>query len=82
MALFTVFYSHPHHMPEGGHYTVDRPTAEIAGREAADMLPEDLSEDEEPEFLALETIRDELEIKVYPGEHSVQPTEEPAYEFV
>lgn len=81
MTMFTVFYSHPYHQPEGGHYTIDRPTAEIAGSEAADMLPEDICPDEDPEYLELETIRDELVVKVYEGAHTVQPQDPPAYEF-
>lgn len=82
MATFTVLYRHPYHLREGAHYTVDRPSAEIAGKEAADMLPYDLSPDDEPEYLELESIRDDLEIKVYEGVHSAQPEGQPAYEFL
>lgn len=89
---FTVFYRHPLHMPEGGRYTVNRTSARIAGREAADMLPDDLCETEEPskedgedarwEYSRdIERIRDDLEIKVYAGIHESQPAGEPDYEY-
>ena len=81
MTVFTVFYRHPYHLKEGGHYVVDRPTAEIAGTEAADMLPEDLWPDEDPEEIDLTIIRDELEVAVYEGAHTAPPDGPPAYEF-
>lgn len=94
MAIFTVFYSHPYHCREGSHYTVDRPSAEIAAKEAFDMLPEDISDEERPAPDALDfkeatsefetnlsRLADDLEIKVYVGTHTVQPEGSPTYVF-
>lgn len=90
MPDFTVFYSHPRLMREGGSYTVERASAEIAGEEALDMLPGDLCEDEEPvgdpdseEGRAHETelslICDDLEVAVYAGALRERPAGEPAF---
>lgn len=81
MPLFTIFYSHPAHLREGGRYEVIRSSAAIAGKEAVDMLPDDLSPDEDPELLDIESIRDDLVIAVYDGRHTIRPDGPPAWEF-
>lgn len=69
---FSVFYSHPFH--GRGNYTVASISAQQAGKEAADMLPEDFSDEENPEDIDLDIIRDELEIRVYAGHLDTEPT--------
>ncbi len=81
MPVFTVCYRHPHHIPEGGRYEVTSVSAEAAGNEALDTLPDDLSPDEEPELQDLETIRDDLEITVFAGSLSSKPDGPPAWEL-
>lgn len=70
-AEFTVFYSHPFH--GAGNYTVASISAQQAGTEAADMLPEDFSDDDEPESIDLDIIRDDLDIRVFAGRHEAEP---------
>lgn len=81
MPEFTIFYRHPHHLPEGGRYQVTSVSAEAAGNEALDTLPDDLSPEDEPEYLELESIRDDLEITVYEGVYSSKPDSMPSWEL-
>lgn len=79
-ADYTVFYSHPFH--GSGYYTVASISAQQAGKEAADALPEDFSDDDEPESIELDIIRDDLDIRVFAGRLDAEPTgQTPDWQF-
>ncbi len=75
---YTVFWSHPYHGT--GAFTVDAASAQIAGQEAADSLPEDFADDDQDE-LELSSIRDDLDIAVWEGTHTARPETDPVFVF-
>jgi hypothetical protein len=89
MPRYTIFYWHPRHCQSGNHYIVDRTSARIAADEAAESLADDWVEDEMgDEFFdsgERETLRslilDDLDLKVYEGDHDVQPGGEPTCDW-
>jgi hypothetical protein len=88
---YTVFYAHPFY--GSGSYVTERDSAATAGIEAADMLSEDMTDycldegdaDDTELFgdyeCELSMIRDDLDVRVYAGDHVVGPARIPDWEF-